>query len=64
MKYKPCFPTPGRKTWLLCSVRDMSWGLRNPCFTMFSLSQFSEMTCNNCYPNPTTIKITVYKIQD
>ena len=28
---------PGRKTWLLFSVRDMSWGLRTPCFTKFSV---------------------------
>ena len=28
---------PGRKTWLLFSVRDMSWGLENPCFTKFSV---------------------------
>ena len=31
---------PGRKTWLLFSVRDMSWGLRNPCFTKFSVVSF------------------------
>ena len=24
------------KTWLLFSVRDMSWGHENPCFTKFS----------------------------
>ena len=24
---KSCSPTPGRKAWLLFSVRDMSWGL-------------------------------------
>ena len=24
---------PGRKSWLLFSVRDMPWGLRNPSFT-------------------------------
>ena len=28
---------PGRKTWSLFSVRDMSWGLGNPCFTKFSV---------------------------
>ena len=28
---------PGRKTWLLFSVRDMSWGHENPCFTKFSV---------------------------
>ena len=31
---------PGRKSWLLFSVRDMSGGLRNPCFTMFSVVNF------------------------
>ena len=31
---------PGRKTWLPFSVRDMSWGLRNPCFTKFSVVSF------------------------
>ena len=31
---------PGRKTWLLFSVRDMSWGLGNPCFTKFSVVSF------------------------
>ena len=30
----------GRKTWLLFSVRDMSLGLRNPCFTKFSVANF------------------------
>ena len=30
----------GRKTWLLFSVRDMSWGLGNPCFTKFSVVSF------------------------
>ena len=31
-KNESCSPTPGRKSWKLFSVRDMSWGLRNPCF--------------------------------
>ena len=31
---------PGRKSWLLFSVRDMSGGLRNPCFTKFSVVNF------------------------
>ena len=31
---------PGRKTWLLFSVRDMSWGLGNPCSTKFSVVSF------------------------
>ena len=31
---------PGIKTWLLFSVRDMSWGLRNPCFTKFTVVSF------------------------
>ena len=31
---------PGRKTWLLFSVRDMSWELRNPCFTKISMVSF------------------------
>ena len=33
-------PPPGIKTWFLFSVRDMSWGLRNPCFTKFSVANF------------------------
>ena len=41
---------PGRKTWLLFSVRDMSWGLRNPCFTKFSVVSFLKMACNQRYP--------------
>ena len=28
------------KTWLLLSVRDTSWGLRNPCFTKISVVSF------------------------
>ena len=36
-KNEPCSPATGRETWLLFSVWDMSWGIRNPCFTMFSL---------------------------
>ena len=31
---------PGRKSWLLFSIRDMSGGLRNPCFTKFSVVKF------------------------
>ena len=31
---------PGRKTWPLFSVRGMSWGLGNPCFTKFSVVNF------------------------
>ena len=31
---------PGRKTWLQFSVRDVSWGLRNTCFTKFSVVSF------------------------
>ena len=31
---------PGRKTWSLFSVRDMSWGLGNPFFTKFSVVNF------------------------
>ena len=30
----------GRKSLLLFSVRDMSGGLRNPCFTKFSVVNF------------------------
>ena len=41
---------PGRKTWLLFSVGDMSWGLRNPCFTKFSMVSFLLMACNQRYP--------------
>ena len=35
-KNEPCSPTPGRKAWLLFSVREMSLGPRNPCFSKFS----------------------------
>ena len=28
---------PGRKSWLLFPARDMYGGLRNPCFTKFSV---------------------------
>ena len=31
---------PGRKSWLLFPARDMSGGLRNPCFTKFSVVRF------------------------
>ena len=31
---------PERKSWLLFSVRNMSGGLRNPCFTKFSVVNF------------------------
>ena len=31
----------GRKNLVIFLVRDMSWGLRNPCFTKFSVVNFS-----------------------
>ena len=31
---------PGKKSWLLFSVRYMSGGLRNPCFTKFSVVNY------------------------
>ena len=31
---------PGRKSWLLFPARDMSGGLRNPCFTKFYVVRF------------------------
>ena len=31
---------PGRKSWLVFSVRGMSGGLKNPCFTKFSVVYF------------------------
>ena len=31
---------PGRKSWSLFSIRDMSGGLRNQCFTKFSVVNF------------------------
>ena len=42
----------GRKTWLLLSVRDMSWGLRTHvlCFTKCSVVSFLLMACNQRYP--------------
>ena len=53
---------PGRKSWLLFSVRDMSGGLRNPCFTKFSVVRFLSWPVINVTPQ--TLKIAVYKIQD
>ena len=41
---------PGRKTWLLFSVRGMSLGLGNPYFTKFSVVSFLKMACNQRYP--------------
>ena len=41
---------PGRKSWLLFSVRDMSGGLRNPCFTKFYVVNFLYKACNERYP--------------
>ena len=32
--------TPGRKILFLISVRNMSWGLRNTCFSKFSVISF------------------------
>ena len=40
----------GRKTWLLFSVRDMSLGLENPCFTKFSVVSSLYMICYQRYP--------------
>ena len=34
-KNESCSPTPGRKALLLFSVKDMSLGLRNLCFSKF-----------------------------
>ena len=39
-KNEPCSPATGRETCLLFSVWDMSLGIGNPCFTMFSLVIF------------------------
>ena len=36
-------PPRKKKTWLLFSVRDMSWGLRNPCFSKFSVVSLLKM---------------------
>ena len=33
-------PPPGRKSWLLFSVKDMPGGLRTPYFTKFSVVSF------------------------
>ena len=41
---------PGRKSWLLFPERDMSGGLRNPCFTKFSVVRFLYIACNHRYP--------------
>ena len=43
------FPTLGRKAWLLFTVRDMCWGLRNPCFSKFSLVNRLLKAYNQCY---------------
>ena len=44
LRYMGYFPSllhpPGRKSWLLFSVRDMSGDLRNPCFIKFSVVRF------------------------
>ena len=54
---------PPRKKKSLFSVRDMSGGLRNPCFTKFSvvifLCKWPVITVT-----PKTLKISVHKIQD
>ena len=40
LKFIVLLHPPGRKTWLLFSVWDMSWCLRNQCFTKFSMVDF------------------------
>ena len=50
LKFWVLLHPPGRKSWLLFSVRGMSGGLRNPCFTKFSVVNFLQMACNHRYP--------------
>ena len=61
-KNEPCSPATGRESWLLFSVWDMSSGIRNPCFTMFSLVIFCKWPVINV--TLLTLKIAVHKIQD
>ena len=57
-KNESCSPTPGRKAWLLFSVRDMSWGLRNPCFYVFSKFLWS-VVCKRPVINVTLITLKI-----
>ena len=61
-KNEQCSPATGRETWFLFSVWDMSWGIQNPCFTMFSLVIFCKRPVINVILF--TLKIAVHKIQD
>ena len=54
-KNESCSPTPGRKSWLLFSVRDMSWGLRNP----FLLSFLWSVVCKRPVINVTLITLKI-----
>ena len=54
-KNESCSPTPGGKSWLLFSVRNMSWGLRNPCFLSFLWS----VVCKRPVINVTLITLKI-----
>ena len=54
------FVAPQKKTLLLFSVRDMSWGLINPCFTKLLWSIFCKWPVINV--TLLTLKIAVDKI--
>ena len=54
-KNESCSPTPGRKAWLLFSVRDMSWGLKNSCFLSFLWS----VICKRPVINVTLITLKI-----
>ena len=53
---------PGRKTWLLFSVRDMSWALETHVLLSFLWSVFCKWPVINV--TLLTLKIVVLKIQD
>ena len=53
---------PGRKSWLLFSVRDMSGALETHVLLSFLWSIFCKWPVINVAPQ--TLKIAVHKIQD
>ena len=54
-KNESCSPTLRRKAWLLFSVRNMSWGLRNPSFFSFLWS----VVCKRPVINVTLITLKI-----
>ena len=53
---------PGRKSWLLFSVKDMSWGLKTHVLLSFLWSIFCKWPVINVTPQ--TLKKAVHKTQD